>query len=114
MFFFSSAFHKAPLIVNASLGGGGCGGGGGGSYSFLYPALLVVLLWLIFLTSLFDIVTEQELLHTSLKSEVNRANRGAAAVHGESGDTESFLSLSVGENIQLRNVGSFLLKTGVK
>ena len=86
----------------------------GGSYTFLYPALFVVLLWLIFLSSLFNIVTEQELLHTSLKSEVNRANRGAAAVHGGSGDTESFLSFSVGEDIQLWNVGPFLLKTGGK
>ena len=34
------------------------------------------------ISSLFHIVTEQELLHTSLKSEVNRANRGATAIHG--------------------------------
>ena len=66
------------------------------------------------ISSLFDTVTEQELLHTSLKSEVNRANRGAAAVHGGSGDIESFLSFNVGDELELRNVGPFLLKTGVK
>ena len=66
------------------------------------------------ISSLFNTVTEQELLHTSLKSEVNRANRGAAAVHGGSGDIESFLSFNVGDELELRNVGPFLLKTGVK
>ena len=68
------------------------------------------------ISSLFDIVTEQELLHNSLKSEVHRANRGASAVRGGSGDndTESFLSFSVGEELELWNVGPFLLKTGVK
>ena len=34
------------------------------------------------ISSLFHVVTEQELLHISLKSEVNRANRGATAMHG--------------------------------
>ena len=63
---------------------------------------------------MFDTVTEQELLHASLKSKVNRANRGAAVVHGGSGDIESFLSFNVGDELELRNVGPFLLKTGVK
>ena len=44
--FFSSAFHKAPLILNASF----WGGGGGGTYTFLYPALRLVLSWLVFLS----------------------------------------------------------------
>ena len=46
--FFSSAFHKAPLILNASFWVDGVGGGG--TYTFLYPALLLVLLWLVFLS----------------------------------------------------------------
>ena len=66
------------------------------------------------ISSLFNTITEQELLHTSLKSEVNRANRSAAAVHGGSSDIESFLSFNVGDELELRNVGPFLLKTGVK
>ena len=45
MFLFCSAFHEAPLILNASFGGGV--GWGGGSY-IVYPALLVVLFWLAF------------------------------------------------------------------
>ena len=44
-FIFCSAFHRAPLILNASLG---CGAVGGGSCTFFYQALLVVLFWLAF------------------------------------------------------------------
>ena len=40
MFLFCSAFDQAPLILNASFGGF--------SYTFLYPALLVVLSCLAF------------------------------------------------------------------
>ena len=48
MFLFCAAFHKAPLILNASWGGV--------SNTFLYPALLVVLFWLAFLNvSLFSV-----------------------------------------------------------
>ena len=41
MFLFCPAFHKAPLILNAS-------SGVFFPYIFLYPALLVVLFWLAF------------------------------------------------------------------
>ena len=44
---FCSAFHKAPLILTVSLGDRGWVGRG--AYTFLYTALLVVLLWLAFL-----------------------------------------------------------------
>ena len=46
VFLFCSAFHQAPLILNAW----GGGGGGGQSYPCLYPALLVVLFLLAFLS----------------------------------------------------------------
>ena len=52
MFLFCAAFHKAPLILNASFGDGG-----GGGYTFLCPAVLVVLFWLAFLSvSLFLLI----------------------------------------------------------
>ena len=35
-------------------------------------------------------------------------------MHGGSGDIESFLSFNVGDELELRNVGPLLLKTGVK
>ena len=35
-------------------------------------------------------------------------------MHGGSGDIESFLSFNVGDELELRNVGPFFLKTGVK
>ena len=44
---FCLAFHKVPLILNASFGGKG---GVSYMYTFSYPALLVVLLWLAFLS----------------------------------------------------------------
>ena len=40
---FVSAFYKAPLVLDAG------GWGGGGVYTFLYPALFVVLFCLAFL-----------------------------------------------------------------
>ena len=63
MFLFCSAFHRAPLILNASLGEGK--GGGGGSYTFLYPALLVVLFWLAFLSVSLFLVCFLEVVHMS-------------------------------------------------
>ena len=50
MCLFGSVFHRASLILNASEVVRGGGGGGGGWFTFLYPALLVVLFWLAFLS----------------------------------------------------------------
>ena len=58
------AFHRAPLILNASLVGGG-GGGGGCSCTFLYPAVLVVLFWLAFLSVSLFIVCFSGVVHKS-------------------------------------------------
>ena len=38
MFLFCSAFHQAPLILNASGEGGGGGGGGGAVIPLLVPS----------------------------------------------------------------------------
>ena len=48
---FCLAFHKVPLILNASFGGNG-----GVSYTFSYSTPLVVLLWLAFLSVSLSVV----------------------------------------------------------
>ena len=54
----------------------------------------------------------QHLDHTSLKLEIERASRGAAAVN--SPDIEAFLDVDVGSELEIRNVGPFLQKLGIK
>ena len=61
MFLFCSTFHRAPLILNASFGGGV---GGGGSYT-VFPALLVVLFWLVFLSVSLFLVCFSWVVHMS-------------------------------------------------
>ena len=54
----------------------------------------------------------QHLAHTSLKLEVDRASRGAAAV--DSPGTEAVLDIDVGHELEIRSVGPFLQKLGIK
>ena len=54
----------------------------------------------------------QHLAHTSLKLEVDRASRGAAAV--DSPDIEAFLDVDVGRELEIRSVDPFLQKLGIK
>ena len=54
----------------------------------------------------------QHLAHTSLKLEVDRASRGAAAV--DSPDIEAFLDVDVGRELEICSVGPFLQKLCIK
>ena len=54
----------------------------------------------------------QHLAHTSLKLEVDCVSRGAAAV--ESPDIEVFLDVDVGRELEIRSVGLFFQKLGIK
>ena len=56
---------KVPLILNASFVGAGNEGWWGESYTFLYPALLVVLFWLAFLSVSLSVVCFLGVVHMS-------------------------------------------------
>ena len=65
VFLFCSAFHRASLILDASLRWSGLGGCvcGGGFIHVLSPALLVVLFWLAFLSVCFFLVCFLGVVH---------------------------------------------------
>lgn len=66
-------------------------------------------------SALFSIVCDQDILrYTSLRNEINRANRGIAEVNAQNSDVKAFLDTDVGKELEIRNVGPFLQKLGLK